>query len=657
MASNSELECRWHFAEQLGGRDDGPNDPMEGNFKRTPYASLIRESIQNSLDAVDDDSIPVRVEFQIKKMTPGNYPAFYGLKEHLRGCMAYFPQARENYGPMLEFLEPSGWWEDDLYYIKVADYNTIGMDYKPDDRESTFYAFVRAAGVSNKSSETSGGSFGFGKAAYFYISPIRTVLVSTLTPEGHTYFEGVSSLCTHFDGQGRKCVSVGYYDNADGHPVEDPQDIPHRFRRNEIGTDINIMGIRLAPKQTKEDIYEEMAMAVLRNFWLAILHGKLDVKIGETEINEDNIAEMIEARFPEPHDTSRKMSRLNPRPYFDAVRGAGADRNHILIQEELPTLGRVSFYAVKMKEAQSSVLHMRSPRMVVMKKSQPGASGFYGVFFCEDERGDALLRRIENPAHSDWDPRNWKDESGHNNRMGKAAWREVQEFLVRCIEKLSERSDRETLNIRGLDQYLYIPTAVENDEDDDLEAESLVSQPTGEFKDDGASITTDGTGPDTGELKSSASAGKVLVRGADNANPSERGPLLSGTGTHRAGKGGGVGNRKINRRNAPAPEDGTPGKYLSEIPVRYRAFAQNEAGALTHIIVIHSDFDVPEARIDLLVGGDQTEESLNIVSASRGSADGNSVTGLHISRGRNKIKIRFADELPHAIKLDAYEIK
>ena len=72
----------------------------------------------------------------------------------------------------------------DLYYIKVSDFNTTGIGYDTDYREPAFYGFVRAAGVSNKPSANAGGSFGFGKAAYFYISPIRTIPVSTLTEKG-----------------------------------------------------------------------------------------------------------------------------------------------------------------------------------------------------------------------------------------------------------------------------------------------------------------------------------------------------------------------------------------------------------------------------------------------------------------------------------------
>ena len=59
----AEMGCCWHFAEQLGGADVGPNDPMSENFKKTPYASLIRESVQNLLDAVKDTTKPVNHSF------------------------------------------------------------------------------------------------------------------------------------------------------------------------------------------------------------------------------------------------------------------------------------------------------------------------------------------------------------------------------------------------------------------------------------------------------------------------------------------------------------------------------------------------------------------------------------------------------------------
>jgi hypothetical protein len=40
-----------------------------------------------------------------------------------------------------------------------------------------------------------------------------------------------------------------------------------------------------------------------------------------------------------------------------------------------------------------------------------------------------------------------------------------------------------------------------------------------------------------------------------------------------------------------------------------------------------------------------------------GSINGNTISGLHILKGKNVLKIQFADNMKHAVKLDAYELK
>ena len=63
--SISEKECKWHFAalEENAG-DEGPNSAMSQAFSKFPCSALVRESIQNSLDAVVDDNKPVKVCFE-----------------------------------------------------------------------------------------------------------------------------------------------------------------------------------------------------------------------------------------------------------------------------------------------------------------------------------------------------------------------------------------------------------------------------------------------------------------------------------------------------------------------------------------------------------------------------------------------------------------
>lgn len=48
--SAAENNCTWHFGIE-SGRSEGPFDATGQNFRQRPYASLIREAVQNSMDA------------------------------------------------------------------------------------------------------------------------------------------------------------------------------------------------------------------------------------------------------------------------------------------------------------------------------------------------------------------------------------------------------------------------------------------------------------------------------------------------------------------------------------------------------------------------------------------------------------------------------
>ena len=103
QSDTNEKGCRWHFAPQEGGREDGPNDAMMQNFKASPYKALVREAVQNSLDAVLDSTKPVRVEFTFANLNARSFNNFFALQEHILECKEYFgwqEKAVELYGTM-----------------------------------------------------------------------------------------------------------------------------------------------------------------------------------------------------------------------------------------------------------------------------------------------------------------------------------------------------------------------------------------------------------------------------------------------------------------------------------------------------------------------------------------------------------------------------
>ena len=525
-----EKNCKWYFADQPNVQEVGPNNAMEQSFKSHPYAALVRESIQNSLDAVLDKSVPVQVVFSFREMKGCDYPEFFRLKDHIRGCLDYYSNnynAKVIYEPMMKFFADST-HHDHLGYIRISDYNTKGMSYEKDKTDSPFYAFVRSAGVSAKDDTSAGGSFGFGKAAYYLLSPISTIMVSTCTSNGDKFFEGASSLCTH-TYLGKKKVAFGYYDDQDGKPISDDADIPAQFRRAEPGTDINILGFKM---EYKDEAVKEMIEAVLRNFWFSIYEGKLEVNVNDVvNITKNTIVDLMEEYFEGIEDNTRKAGYYNPRPYFDAVRFANTSSKYWLIEDSLPLLGHVCFYVFKCKGAVDKIAYMRAPQMLVYSQKNKTNYGMYGVFYCDSEKGNDMLRNMENPAHTEWKATNWRSR-GRQNGMGRQVLRELDEFINDSLNKIFSLKDKIAIDIKGLEDFLYIPTSFD---DDDLEVEdmpeSIEGKPTGYLQDEGSSYTTDipksEDNPTVMPKPNPPSTGHVLINKSTNATNETGGKLLA----------------------------------------------------------------------------------------------------------------------------------
>lgn len=656
--SGREKDCKWYFSDQPNGQEIGPNNAMEQSFKRYPYASLVRESIQNSLDAVDDDSEPVVVEYSFRQMKGNDYPEFFRLQDHIQGCLDYFPNnsnAKTIYKPMLKWFDGENKYHEDISYIRVSDYNTKGMEYKDDDTSTSFYAFVRSAGVSAKSNEAAGGSFGFGKAAYFLLSPISTIIVSTCTQRMDKYFEGISSLCTHLYG-GVKKMAEGYYDCNNGRPIEDEMQIPAQFRRAEPGTDINILGF---DPTCEEEAIKEMKQAVLRNFWMAILDNRLKVIIGgEVTITRDNIAELMEETFPDEDDNTRKTNNYNPRPYFEAVRLSGTSNKYVLYEENLPMLGHVKLWINKKKGATDKVAYMRDLEMLVFCKRPHTNYGMYGVFLCDDPKGNELLRKMENPSHDEWKAGNWKI-AGRTAPQGYPTLQVLQDFISRSISDTFATHNQEAINIKGLEEFLYIPTEYDEDNDDDTN-ESITGEPTGNVKDDGTSYTTDISdeedNPTIQKPSTNISTGHVMIAKQDTATPSTGGKLRSGHGKKKVKERGGIPKPGNTSENNTKDDAGQKGVYATPVDVKYRTFGQNENGQIYHYVMLHSDEEIDNVRLHFFAVGEESDEELQVAETTEGEVNGSIIQGVHVQEGHTRMRIKFTDNMKHTLKMTAEEI-
>lgn len=282
---SKDLGCKWHFCEDPDGFSFGAGVAPQKNFKKASVAaSIIRESLQNSIDAAE--SYPVRVVYSKKDLSIDDYPSLFGIEEcfdgsflsdHFNGIIKSFSendeeniQEYEKKAEYIKSLKNKAFSGVTIPYLRISDYNTSGMDYREEENKGTFASFVRSAGRNDKNSKGSAGSCGVGKGAYLQMSQFNTLLVSSRS-KNQTLFEGYMLSVSHYvDGKGYH--PYAFYDSNNRKPVSEVKRIPEDFLREDIGTDINIIGID--DSNWEKQVFD-MVRAVLKNFWLAIYENTL----------------------------------------------------------------------------------------------------------------------------------------------------------------------------------------------------------------------------------------------------------------------------------------------------------------------------------------------------------------------------------------------
>ena len=316
---------KWKFEEQTG-QEQGPNNATAEHFKsRDAFSSLVRESIQNSLDAFLDPSKPVRVSYALGHLVGEELSSsIREIEDHVRACLASYPES-STYQRMVEYLNQHAM--DHISYLRVSDYNTKGMDYTPDTK-CGFHSFLQSIGDSHKDGEGAGGSYGFGKAAYYELSNARTILVSTKTDQNKVAFQGCYMLCTHKMDDGKKYCSSGFYDLGDKQPIQDENLIPAELRRSKYGSDIYLLYADDDPNKVRQ-YHETLIKSVLVNFWMAVYENKLEVTFDweddgvlEVVISKETLENLMLEYFQSMADDQDIYS--NPRPYYEAVKNAVA---------------------------------------------------------------------------------------------------------------------------------------------------------------------------------------------------------------------------------------------------------------------------------------------------------------------------------------------
>lgn len=383
-----------------------------------PAHVLARESIQNAVDEPAEGGEKVAVTFRLVRLS-GDAKQTFVRAAKLSSILA---RRADLSLPSLGWFDQSASPETPLGLVFVDDFHTAGLDGDPHDPMSRFHGLLLSVGDAGKahSGHHTGGSYGFGKAAFSSNSEIRTIFAysryrdADSTPRtrlfGCGYFRSHEFESVRYNGRawfGRsreptptagQIVDPLYDAEADalasqlGFGLRDS---------DEIGTSILIVDSGIEAEELKEGVEEW--------WWPRIIDNELDVEV--ISPSGDHLIPRPKTRadlrpFIEAYDIANGTNP-NPVPHREYKR----EFNRLTGNIELGTCALKVLDAVPEDEESSvgedrvdAVALIRGPGMVVAyyRHWQPGTPLLVGVFKAA-EQIDTTLKLSEDPAHHRWD--------------------------------------------------------------------------------------------------------------------------------------------------------------------------------------------------------------------------------------------------------------
>lgn len=425
----------WKFPPLGGGEGQGFEHAGMAHFQGNLLGSLAREVIQNSLDARLDHTKPVDVTFEMKNIDLREHLCGEELRGHLLACAeaARGPKAKRFFEDAAALLH-----EETVPFLGISDGNTTGLG------EKQWKALVKMQGDSAKRDSVAGGVFGIGKNAPFAVSPLRTVCYWTCATNGSEAiekFQAKAILMSHDwreNGVVEETQGAGYYGLRDAcREIHQPR-IPSVFRNVDRrhqpvgGTTVWIAGFR-----TEGEWQREIARSVIANYFYAIDHGRLDVLLDPGDAPENPTTSLrtgsLASAFDHLAASAEPDQDLEDARTFWAVQRERPPN----FKENLDELGQVKLWIEIGDALPKRVALIRGTGMLVTAYQRglrrfSGLRNFAAVCVFESDEANELLRRMENPAHDQFEPQRLPEQ---DRRQGRAALDRVVGWIR---EKLNE---------------------------------------------------------------------------------------------------------------------------------------------------------------------------------------------------------------------------
>ena len=392
------MKTSWKFGTNDTGEVEGPNNGGIATFTDDRVGGLVREIIQNSIDARASKSKPVEVSFQVYELPTQNLD-LPGLKRSMsasRKSHAIDDRHSKQFQRGIRMLN-SATKEGLIVALSITDSNTTGASDNKGQRDK-WHSLTKTVGLGRKDMLDAGGSFGLGKHAAFAATDLRTVLYSTAYHENgpdsplRRRFTGKSILVSH-DVDGKAYRASGWLEASYGSLRDD--DIPNDFRLESSGTEIDILGF---DDSKMDEWIAEAKTSLITHFFHALAHDNLRVRIDDSNIDhttldnmaaseDQNVRNLLEVSRSEikEHTDIKGIGRVNLRIKVDEYDGSGQK-----------TVALVRDAGMMITSQLGNMRITPSQRMMSFPRHW---FGFTAIVECLSRGERSLLREAEGPRH------------------------------------------------------------------------------------------------------------------------------------------------------------------------------------------------------------------------------------------------------------------
>ena len=425
------MKPSWKFGNNDTREVEGPNNAGIANFTDDRTGGLVREVIQNSIDASASQDEPVKVAFRVEELLVQDLD-LGSLKQAIsasRKSHAIDDRHSRQFQRGISTLN-SATKNGRIVALSIVDSNTTGASDNNGQRDK-WHSLTKTVGLGNKDMLDAGGSFGLGKHAAFAATDLRTVLYSTAYYQNgigsplRRRFTGKSILVSHEVG-GKAYRASGWLEADDG-PLRD-NEIPGDFRLKSPGTAIAILGF---DNSNMDQWQAEAKESLITHFFHALAHDNLRVRIGDSDIDSENL-DNAAADMDESVRNLIEVSRSEIKDHTD-IKGIGRVNLRIQVDEygesSRKTVALVRDAGMMITSQLGNMLITPAQRMVSFPRHW---LGFTAIVECLSQGERSLLREAEGPRH---DKVSADHADSYERRKVSSALRSLGIWIRDTIEK------------------------------------------------------------------------------------------------------------------------------------------------------------------------------------------------------------------------------